>query len=96
MALVAFRGAEAGDTLDLRLEIEGPDGQRAEGIPPTPLYVAPGEEGANAVINLTLRIRQEGIYLMHVLLGEREFTRVPLRVEVQEQRPPPEQSELTQ
>jgi hypothetical protein len=86
-ALVSFRSGKAPGKYILRQILESPSGKKS---PPQDREIVLSDKpsgGANARINNVINVSNGGLFWIHVFLGDRLFTRMPLEIVVQRQQP---------
>ncbi len=85
--IVSFRAGEYRGPLDLTLTMES----QSQLPPPMPevsvplLFEAPDERSANMMGNLTLNVKEPGLYWIIVRLAGEDRTRIPIRIVYQRQ-----------
>lgn len=88
-ALLAFKSGDFTGTKVVKVTLRYPsDAPSKEILAPYAAVFAGGETGVNMIINITLHVDTEGLYMFDVLLNEECVTRIPLRV-VFSRTPPP-------
>lgn len=85
-AFLAFKSGIAKGSSTIKLVPIDPDGKRMTQEALLPVFFEGDDQGSNVTLNLTLQMKQEGLYWFEVYLDERLVTRMPLRVVYQRMR----------
>lgn len=79
-AFLSFKSGFAKGSQTVKLIPRDPSGRPIAPEVLLPVFFEGDDRGANLIVNVSLRIEEEGLYWFDVLLGERLMTKIPLRV----------------
>jgi hypothetical protein len=78
-ALIALRSGSATGNRTLKWTLETPSGTKTPELS-IPILLEGEDRGVNLVLNLSIRVEQEGLHWFTLLLEDQLLTRIPLRI----------------
>jgi hypothetical protein len=85
MVVISFRSGDFRGTLDLKLKIVDPSVNPLQEISIPMLLEGPEERATQMFGNVTLALKEQGLYWIIVELDKEEKTRIPVRIVYQRQ-----------
>lgn len=79
-AFLSFKSGFAKGSNTVKLLLRDPSSNQVGPETLLPVFLEGDERGTNTTLNVTLQLKEEGLYWFDVLLGDRLVTRIPLRV----------------
>jgi hypothetical protein len=79
-ALLSFKSGPAIGKRTITLRMINPSGDAGDTNVSLPVVFEGGKQGINIVVSLTLRIKEEGLYWIDVLVDDEMITRIPYEI----------------
>lgn len=78
--LFSFRAGTARGKYTMKISPRTPSGGDMPEFSVPVMFEGEEDSGANVIINMSIQVKEEGLYWFNILLNEEVVTRVPLRI----------------